>query len=251
MRICVGILNTDRPTIFRRLAESLLKYDSPDLNISYFVFDDSNDISSIRSVSSEFHFNFIHTGTRIGVARNSNHAIRVFRNFDYSILINNDCEALHRDWVRKYYDASQKTGIQHLCFRQTGIWGAGTNKRPEFINTINDIKIKTIYDFPQGALLTFTPEIINKIGYFDAKSFRGYGKAHWHYSLRVSLSGIQREGIHDIEDSNKYFKVHNEISVTEAQKRIDDYKRNTEIYDELKRKLEHKLLDVYTGDCCD
>lgn len=232
-KIGLAILNTDRSDCLRRLLDSFTKQTDKDIldRSRVYVCDDSTNISQIQSLCQKYSFvELVHTGTRIGVAKNTNVALNKLQDKEYCFIFNNDCELLQSGWLNFYITAIQLTNIHHFCFQQEGLWGAGTNKRPETKVTINGIQIKTIETSPQGALLIYDRKAFEQVGYFDAKAFKGYGKSHWDWSLRISESGIQIKGFHDVVGSNKYIKVHDEKSITDPQTRIEDYKRNTEIY---------------------
>lgn len=249
MNIGIAIINTDRPECLSRLLKSIEKYtDSHILNNKIIISDDSKNVNKINSIISKFSFTTLqHNGERIGVAKNTNFAMSLLKDKDICFIFNNDCEILQTQWIDVYVEAMEKTKIHHFCFQQEGIWGAGTHRRPETKSVINNIEIKTLYNYPQGALLIYDSLAFQTVGYFDSLSFTGYGKSHWDWSNRVSESGIQLKGFHDIIGSNKYIRVHDEPSVTEAFKRAYDYKKNTSLYEELVKKLKNKTRSLYKG----
>ncbi len=246
--IGISIINTDRVFCLTRLLDSIHKNTDPRIlqECKVNVVDDSTNPLPIKSVCRQFKFvNFVHTGVRIGVANNTNNALQLLKDKEFSFIFNNDCEVLSKDWITFFYDASYKTKIHHFCFQQEGIWGAGTEKRPEERSVINGVEIKTLHDCPQGALLIYNNLAFSKVGYFDSRTFRGYGKSHWDWSFRISESGIQIKGFHDVVGSNKYIKVHDEKCITESKQRAEDYRRNTEIYNQRTKDIQSGRLPLY------
>lgn len=242
--IGVAILSTDRPECLKRLLDSMTEYGYDE---DIHIFDDSTNVEPILSLIENYkNIIFKHTGNRIGVAQNTNHALRRLQDYDYSLLFNNDCEILDFGWRTFYYKAFLETNIHHFCFRQNGLWGAGTSYRPHLDQVINGWIIRTITDFPQGALLAFSKKALETVGYFDSKMFKSYGKAHWMWSFSISESGIQIPGIHDVIGSNTVFKVHNEPSCTPCKERLEFYKLNTNIFKEELMKLRSKTRSIYT-----
>lgn len=247
-KIGICIINTDRPTCLFRLLSSIVKFTPSHIlnKLNITIVDDSLQFIPIVNVAKTFPFaTLVHTGERIGVARNTNRALQIIKDKEYSFIFNNDCEICHIDWINFYYNASLATGIHHFCFKQDGIWGAGTDKRPSENSIINGISINTIHDFPQGAILVFDKLAFETVGYFDAKLFVSYGKAHWDWSFRISESGIQPKGIHDLSNSNHYFKVYNEPCITEPKIRSEAYRHNTEIYNQKISEVRSKKRSVY------
>jgi hypothetical protein len=247
--IGIAIINTDRIDCLTRLITSFIKNTESKLlnSIRVHVVDDSSEPAHIENRCKQFGFiDYHYTGKRIGVARNTNEALYLLRDKELSFIFNNDCEILHKDWLMFYQNAMMQTNIHHFCFQQEGLWGAGTKKRPQEIKKINDINIKIIQDYPQGALLVYDKLAFNKVGYFDSKAFEGYGRSHWDWSFRISESGIQIKGFIDAIDSNKYIKVHDEKCITSADQRTKDYIKNSEIYQMRVNGIRSGTIPIYT-----
>ena len=242
--IGVAILSTDRHHCLERLLKSIAdQTQTKDLTV--FVIDDSIDCESSIKICGKYPWTILHhTGQRIGIARNTNYAMKALEAFPYKIIMNNDVEVLGNPlWWAVYPLAMDQTGIHHFCFQQEGLWGAGTKKRPQEIQVINGRRIKTIHNFPQGAILSYDQKAFETVGYFDAKNFHSYGRSHWDWSFRVSDSGIQPEGIHDISISNTVFKVHDEPCSTDQTTRLKDYQRNTKIFEDLRQDKSRIYID--------
>jgi len=242
-QVGVAILSTDRVECTKKLLDSI-ESKTPTIGWRVFVMDDSSEANAnqVFHVCQRDWVDYRRTGDRIGVARNTNEAMKVLEEFEFKIILNNDVEILKRGWALIYPMVMVATGYHHLCFQQEGLWGAGTEKRPQTITQVKQFEIKTIHNFPQGAVMAYDQKAFKTVGYFDAKAFQGYGKSHWDWSFRVSDSGIQPEGIHDVIGSNNYFVVHNELCCTPMDKRVADYKRNSEIFELMRN---HKGKRIY------
>ena len=251
MRTGIGILSTDRFECLSRLVVSISRYtDKKDLKSTpVFVFDDSSkQKDTIKNLCKKYPWlKFVDNGSRIGVANNTNKALDELSCFDYMLIFNNDMEVLKKGWINLYQDAMDKTGFHHFCFRQLGLWGAcragekGRGKvRPDVIHEYEGIKIATIKEKPQGALLALSKKAFETVGFFNT-NFPIYGGSHHLYSYRIWYSGIQPEGIHDLANSNEYFKVHDVPSVTPQGERI-------KLYREALKRLEEELRRVRGGE---
>jgi glycosyltransferase involved in cell wall biosynthesis len=64
--------------------------------------------------------------------------------------------------------------------------------------------------------MVFDNVAFERVGYFD-ESFGQYGMEHVDWSNRVSLSGIQPAGFHDVIGSNGFFRVHSDASAVESR----------------------------------
>jgi len=243
--IGIAILSTDRPNCLSRLLQSINKHTNKK-DLCVFVVDDSSKEKDCLNVCKSYKWvSFSHTGERIGVAKNTNEALSKISSFKYKIILNNDVEILRVGWEYYYFLSMQQTGFHHFCFQQEGLWGAGTEKRPQEIKEYNGRSIKTLHNFPQGAILTLDDVAFNTIGYFDDKSFKSYGYAHWDFSFRISESGIQPKGVHDVIGSNDYFKVHDEKCTTPVLERIKYYKKNEQVFKDLFDDVKKGKRDFY------
>jgi GT2 family glycosyltransferase len=207
--IGIGILCYKRLRSLQRLLGSIRRY--TDLSrTTVFVSDDgSNDPAMAEYLSKQSDIITLRNQTNIGIAGNSNRLLNCLRRFKYKILLNDDVEIVSHDWERFYTDAIAKTNYHHFCFRQPGLYGATPNEGRR--KQIGDKVIYTIMEKPHGAVLAFDDVAFEKIGFFD-ESLSQYGMEHVDWSNRVGLAGLQPEGFHDIEGSERFFRIHKEKS---------------------------------------
>ena len=224
--IGVGILSYNRLDSLKRLINSIRKY--TDLSQTKVFVSDESDNQSVKKWLDEQHdIIFINNKDRLGVAGNSNRLLQALSRFDNILLLNDDVEILSNGWERFYFDIMTKTNFKHFCYRQNGIYGA---KDEGSINIINGVSLHKISDKPHGAVLALKKEVIDKIGYFNEK-FEEYGMEHVDYSRRVYLADLQPEGFFDVIGSENYFFIHNEKSVGNKIKLIENRKKFDRISD--------------------
>ena len=223
--IGVGILSYNRLSSLRRLVQSIRK--NTDLSrTTIFISDESTDKSVTNWLDKQEDIVVLNKQKRLGIAGNSNRLLRCLSRFKYGILLNDDVEILKPGWEQFYVKASTATNYHHFCYRQIGVYGA---KRGKNLRRFKDYTIDTSQDKPHGAVMLFTNELFQKIGYFD-EGFGYYGMEHVDWSRRASQSGLQPEGYHDVIGADKYFKIHQEKSAvaqrtTELQKAKSVYKK--------------------------
>tara|TARA_R100001244_G_scaffold25113_2_gene25397 strand:- start:62386 stop:64362 length:1977 start_codon:yes stop_codon:yes gene_type:complete len=212
--IGVGILSFNRLKSLQRLIGSIRKY-SDLRRLTVFVSDESTDASVKAWLKKQTDLVVLTDQSRLGIAGNSNRLIRCLSRFEHCFLLNDDVEIARSDWADFYIGASKATGIKHFCFHQPGVYGA---KRNGTITNKGGYKIETIKEKPHGALMYYTNAVFQKVGFFDER-FGMYGAEHVDWSERVSFSGIQQQGYHDLLNSENYFKIHQEKSVVPERAR--------------------------------
>ena len=223
--IGVGILSFNRLNSVRRLIESIRKY--TDLSrTTIFISDESTKPEVKEYLKTIEDVVFINSETRLGVAGNSNRLLRALSRFKYKLLLNDDVEILKNGWEEFYFKQSL---FHHFCMRQPGVCGAVKNEG--YATVVGDQKIYTITSKPHGAVLAFDNLVFDTIGYFDEQYISGYEHVDW--SNRVSISGIQPSGYHDIEGSTDYFTIHKEPSSIENEQEY--LKKNAPLLNEHKQ----------------
>jgi GT2 family glycosyltransferase len=140
-------------------------------------------------------------GTRnLGVAGNSNRALKWFEriNYDYLCLCNDDLEVLG-DFPEAYCKTMPENGVDFACFR--GDYPKGLPLHPGYQLSIQEIL--------SGCMMVISKKCLETVGYFDT-SFGKFGNEHCDYSTRCSLAGLTRgRKSLDLGDSDKYLKLQN------------------------------------------
>ncbi len=222
--IGVGILSYNRADSLKRLIESIRKH--TDLRrTTIFISDDGSTDSDTKAYLSTLalssDFVVLANQYRLGVAGNSNRLLRCLSRFRHCLMLNDDVEILRTGWDSFYNRGLSIGAVKHFCMRQPGVYGARDGERI----TINGVDMTKVYEKPHGAVLSFSSDVIKKIGYFD-EQFGLYGMEHVDWSGRVSSSGLQPAGFYDVVGSHDYFKIHNERSAVESrEKHLADAKK--------------------------
>jgi glycosyltransferase involved in cell wall biosynthesis len=143
-----------------------------------------------------------------GVARTKNTCIRLLmdENIDYGFLMDDDI-LYKTHCIEQYIQSMKETGINHMGFCQM----------PEMVHPKNEwdkmgyCEVK-MNNYPimkhvgsgVGCLLSFTPELINKIGYFKVMPGK-YGYEHINFTYRAIHQGVIPFAS-DIVNSNNYIE---------------------------------------------
>ena len=121
------------------------------------------------------------------------------RNFNFGFILNDDI-IFNRDWYMQYYETSRKNNIEHLC------WLNNTNDT--VIDTNTNLKHRGSVLKANGVLLTFTKNIIEKVGLFNESDFKVRGQSHIEWSLRCCNNGFNhKDTFFDIINSNDLIKL--------------------------------------------
>lgn len=206
--IGVGILSFNRLNSLQRLINSIRKH--TDLSrTTVFVSDDGSDQPLTEWLSHQHDIVAIPNKHRIGISGNTNRLMRCLNRFKHKIILNDDVEIMANGWEKFYANAMARTGFHHFCYRQPGLYGAGQNDGKQ--SSKAGVTINTIIEKPHGAVIAFDDTAFSKVGYFD-EGLDQYGMEHVDWSNRVSLSGLQPTGFHDVAGASRYFSIHREQS---------------------------------------
>lgn len=220
----VGILSYNRGKSLKRCVDSIVNNTDLD-RVSLFISDDcSTDEETIHildEISKDIRITVIRNKENVGISSNSNRLLRCLSRFQHIFLCNDDIEILGDGWDDFYIKNSAKSGLEHLCFRQTGIYGANKLKPTK----INDVDITVVEDKPHGAFLYITSNCFEKIGYFDS-NYEFYGMEHVDWSMKPHEFGVQPSGFYDFFGSEKYIKINDEP--TSINDKITSLRKNRE-----------------------
>lgn len=150
--------------------------------------------------------------TNLGVAKNSNRAIKWFMettNCDVLCLCNDDL-VIKGDFAAFYGEAHEKLGIGHFCYCPftPDNYPNGETYRWSTV-PYRGYKVKILPRFT-GIMMSFTRDILCKIGYFNP-SFTQFGNEHCDMTIRARLAGgVQVSGqvvnCLDVEHDLLYFQ---------------------------------------------
>ncbi|MCC6468313.1 MAG: glycosyltransferase [Alphaproteobacteria bacterium] len=135
--------------------------------------------------------------------------------FDFAFKIDDDILFKKRGWDTLYIDAAAASGYGHLCHRNwPHFTGLKRRNNPSYSPPAPHIdasgKCETIVGVWEcdGCLFTFTPEMIEKVGYCDEANFPIRGQWHIDYSIRACRAGFNDpKHFYDARDSNAYIEL--------------------------------------------
>ena len=193
----------------------------------------------------DYSFNVYFKTFNKGVSCVKNTSIRILleKKIDIGFLCDDDI--LYKPMcLEKYVDAMVKGGLSHMGFCQMNpivdlpeTW----NKRGFVKVKINQAEVMKHKGRGVGCLLTFTPDLIKKIGYF--KVFPGtYGYEHINFTYRCINQGFIPHAV-DILDSLNYIDHISFEPIGEKK-----YKKIHSISEELRVKENNKNKNLYLND---
>ena len=224
--IGVGILSFNRLNCIKRLLDSIYRFTDLD-RVTVFVSDESTDKDVKAWLRKQKKIVFIDNAERLGVSGNTNRLFRCLERFKYKLILNDDIQVTQSGWENIYPAAMSSGKYHHFCMRQPGVFGA--NAKDGKIKEMKNMAIQTIDDKPHGAVIAFDDLAFETVGYFD-EAFGTYGMEHVDWSNRVSMSGIQPGGFHDLIGSEQFFKILNDSSTVTPAQRSKNLRQTRELY---------------------
>jgi hypothetical protein len=115
-----------------------------------------------------------------------------------------------RGWDRAYINAIVETGFDHLCYFDR-VWARrmapGSVAARKFDST-GRLSCEVTPEGVQGAFWTFTPRVLECVGYFDTNAFGLSDVGHIDYTMRCCRAGFSDiAGPWDISASHRYLRL--------------------------------------------
>lgn len=108
--------------------------------------------------------------------------------FDFGMKCDDDIFFAADGWDKLYYEVATESGYPHLVYHNEE-WKPATHRKIEGL-----LHSHVVATNAMGCLWTFTPEVIDSVGYFDEPNFRLRGHAHLDYTLRCCRAGFNDAG---------------------------------------------------------
>ena len=119
--------------------------------------------------------------------------------FDYGFKCDDDILFLKKGWDVNYISAINKTKFDHLVYYNRE-W-----KKEQFVKNKGLLTSYCSAAKCLGCFWTYTPRLLDEIGYFDYKSFGFRGNGHIDFTIRACRSGFNvRDSLYDIKNSNLF-----------------------------------------------
>ena len=154
----------------------------------------------------EKQFEIVYKEDNGGVAKAKNSGIRFLMNkqVDLGFLIDDDVE-FYSGWVDAYYNMIENMNLGHVAAFIPEQYYPRKMWHKKGLRFFSNQGIKLLkHRGHHGCFLSFTPQLIEKIGYF--KVFPGkFGLEHWNFTYRA-LQVDQYGYVMDLADSSEYLK---------------------------------------------
>lgn len=139
--------------------------------------------------------------------------------FDVGFNVDDDVVFLRRGWDDLYLGAMRKSGYPHLSYLHKSYWESvqarrdpGFVRSPPLIDQTGTLEGLTDVYRCMGALFTFTPEVLERVGAADEANFPVHGEWDIDYSARCARAGFNSiEPFWDARDSNDYIEIQNSL----------------------------------------
>ena len=123
-------------------------------------------------------------------------------NFDFGVMCNDDIFFIKPGWDSLYYSAALSSGYGHLVYHNEDWKPAAFNKEKDrlesFVPAIDGM----------GCFYTFTPRILEEVGYFDVHNFPFRGHSHMDFTQRCCRLGFNElDNLWDAKSSETYISM--------------------------------------------
>ena len=242
----------DRYSIIDKSLESLNNYlKNTSLKIYTIIIVDGPVPKKHLEILNKYNFNIYFRKINGGVACAKNTSIKKLleNKIDIGILLDDDV-SYYTDCFEKYVESMIKCNLHHMLYCQMDETIRPKNqwKKHQYYKVkINNHYVMRHRGRGVGCLLTFTPELIDKIGYFKVMSGK-YGYEHINFTYRAIESKLISNA-YDIMDSEKYIdhigfehigegkfkKIH---SICEKERILENNKNKNDWNTDLKKYIE-------------
>jgi len=198
---------SDRYLIIDQSLNSLNEYlNKTKLNIYCIIIVDGNIPTNHWNILNKYNFNIYVREKNGGVSCTKNTSIKKLldNKVDIGVLLDDDVK-YYPECFEKYIESMLKSKLHHMLYCQMNekirpkkLW----KKHDYYEVDINNNKVMRHRGRGVGCLLTFTSELIDKIGYFKVMDGK-YGYEHINFTLRAIESGLIPFPT-DIIESEKY-----------------------------------------------
>lgn len=213
MKLVLAVTTYNRIEFLKRTLESWNKTRRRDADWTLVITDDGSKDGTLEYLDS-LSFDGVDVqvikNNRVGVHRQTNQLFKAAKDaeFDFGFKIDDDLEFLKEGWDKAYQEAAISTGYHHLVLFDRA-WH-NTHRGGRVAKNIADRGLCGqihVID-AMGAFWTFTPDCLNKVGYFDEKDFGVCGWGHVDWSWRACRAGFNKEDCcFDLDGSEQYIRL--------------------------------------------
>ena len=212
----IGVTTYNRSDFLKRMLLSWDETRNRDIDWTLVVADDGSSddtIEMFNNLSFDGVTKAVIQNNRVGVHRQTNQLINAAleSGSEFCFKADDDVLFLESGWDESYYESAMRTGFHHLVMFDRNWFERHRGGITLLDLRENGLRADVNVQFAMGALFTFTPEVISKIGYFDEHGFGVCGWGHVDWSWRACRAGYNNEKTcFDIDHSEKYVQLINE-----------------------------------------
>lgn len=207
--IVIGVTTYNRLEYLQKFVETFLATKDPSFRHTLIVADDGSFDGSqefIKQLELDTKTDVILIQNQsVGVAGQTNSILYAASKliFDFGFKADDDVIFRKPGWESLYLEAAQESGFEHLVLYNRE-WKQSTSRRKNrgLVTSSTDV-----YN-SMGCFWTFTPNVIQQVGYFDEIEFPVRGNSHLDYSARACRLGMNSEAtLFDAFNSEKYIEL--------------------------------------------
>ena len=251
LHFVIGIVTYNRYNYLKKCMDSLINTLQNNIDYTILIADgnsDDNTIEYINNLNLPKNISLtILINDKHFIYRQSNSILKFASNLNYNFgfLINDDIIFKKYGWDVTYYNASIKSNFHHLVYFDPKF------KKKDHYNYNKYLQSYCKPENCQGALFTFTKNLIEKIGYFDEDNFKIRGHSHIDFTLRCCrLNFNDNDYLYDILNSHEYLELNNKDYISSFTKlpfqlrelyKVDIYEQDKRI--KILKDKSRKLID--------
>jgi glycosyltransferase involved in cell wall biosynthesis len=249
IKVVMSITTWNRVDYLQECIESFMATRSPNYDWVLIVADDGSEDGTLEYLDSlkvQIELHVIRNKSRAACGQtNTIFELSEKIGYDFGFKIDDDVIFMKPGWDDLYIQAAKASGYPHLCHSN---WKAFTNLRrrtqPDFNPPPPHVdasdKGESIVDVwaCHGCLFTFTPEVIEKIGYCDEPNFPIRGQWHIDYSIRACRAGLNDPNhFYDARDANQFIDLQENTPTYRCSLPWGDQYKKTKDPAEMERRL--------------
>lgn len=261
-RIFIGIKTFNRIDYLRNCIDSLMATLDAGFEYVVAVADDGSTDGTLEYLSNlrlPLDFTVVYNNKRYASGQ-FNDLVRMAmrRRADFMIIVDDDVVFKKAGWISGYFNAARHSGYPHLCHYNLPHHAQlaprrGVSVVPEKHKSIAfDLTAYGNVEGCMGALITLTPEVVDRIGLADETNFFIRGQWHVDFSARACRAGFNEYSrFFDWSRSNDYIELQNTLA-REYQTSIawesDEFKRAAKPEEVARRKAIVRIPDRIFAD---
>lgn len=193
MKLALCVTTYNRLAYLQALLSSFAKTRDFRHDWKIYVVDDGSTDGTVEFLSTqEIH---LIRQRRLGVheAKNRLFEAALSDGCEFAWQVDDDVVFRVSGWDRAYIDAAEASGFEHLVLYDSA-W-ASQHRQDGFTRLRTNQPLQSAVPTPracQGACWTFSPSVVERVGWFDVVGFGPCGYGHTDYTLRACRAGCNQ-----------------------------------------------------------